>query len=495
MRILFLMRNPVYVNHYEGTLRMLAERGHRIFIGSRRKKARDPIDRSLSASLARLCVDCPQISLHSFPLRKDEWAPLSDTARALRSYCRYVHPRYRSAHALRDRAAQQVVRLSGIRRLPRGRLAARVVSGAAWAVERLIPSDPAIERAIDAFAPDVLAVTPLIDYNSYQPEYVKAAVRLGIPTVWCVASWDNLTNKELVSTVPDRVLVWNEAQRREAVELQGVPADRVVVTGAQTFDPWFTMTTSLTHEAFTDRVGLPRGPFLLYLCSSSFIAPKEGRFVKRWLSRIRKSQDPALRECGVLIRPHPAHASQWASVALDDSRVAVWPRAGDFPVEADAKQRYFDSLFHASAVVGINSSGLIEAGIVGRRSFTLLLPQFARSQEGTLHFDHLTSYGFLTVATSWTQHLKHLEDVLAGQAEIQEQLRRRMLAFVRSGDMSQASTPRVAAAIEEAALLKRRSPAAHSPPDLVLRMLAPLAERAAHGREEQRRVREAVEAR
>ena len=435
MRILFLMRNAAYVNHYQSTLRLLADRGHRILIGSRRTKTPEPVDRSLSASMDRLCRECPQISLHSFPLRKDQWGPLADTARALRSYCRYLHPRYQSAHSLRDRAAQQVARLSGIRRLPRGQVAGRAVSAAAGAIERLIPSDPVIEQAIEAVSPDVVAVTPLIDYNSYQPEYVKAAVRLGIPTVWCVASWDNLSNKEIVSIVPDRVLVWNDAQRREAIELQGVSADRVVVTGAQTFDPWFTMAPSMTHDAFTDLVGLPRGAFLLYVCSSSFIAPREVRFVEKWLSRIRKSQHPAIRQCGVLIRPHPAHASQWAAVELNDSRVAVWPRTGDFPVEADAKQRYFDSLFHASAVVGINSSGLIEAGIVGRRSFTLLAPQFARSQEGTLHFEHLKSYGFLTVATSWSEHLKDLEDALSGAAGVDEQLRRRMLAFGTAGDV------------------------------------------------------------
>lgn len=495
MRILFLMRNPVYVNHYQGTLRVLAERGHDVVIGSRRKRARDLIDQPLSASMERLCREYPQISLHSFPLRKDTWAPLADVARALRTYCRYVHPRYRAAHALRERAAQQVARLSGIRWLPKDRVSAAVLSAIARAVEHLVPTDPSIEKAIEAHAPDVVAITPLIDYNSYQPDYMKAAVRMGIPTVWCVASWDNLTNKGLVSTMPDRVLVWNDAQRREALELQGVPAERVVVTGAQTFDPWFTMAPSTSGDAFARQVGLPPGPFLLYVCSSSFIAPREARFVRRWLARIRKSAEPALRDCNVLIRPHPAHAGQWATAELEDPRVAVWPKGSDFPVEDESKQRYFDSLFHAAAVVGINSSGLIEAGIVGRRCFTLLAPEFARTQEGTLHFEHLISHGFLTVAASWTEHVKQLEDALGGTALVDSQRRERMLAFVRPGDPGQARTPLVADAIEAVGRLGRRPETRERIPGFVVRLLAALAKSAARRRDEQRLLEGSTESR
>ena len=54
-----------------------------------------------------------------------------------------------------------------------------------------------------------------------------------------VGSWDHLTTKGLIHEVPDRVLVWNEAQKQEAIALHGVPAERVLVTGAQAYDHWF----------------------------------------------------------------------------------------------------------------------------------------------------------------------------------------------------------------------------------------------------------------
>jgi hypothetical protein len=332
--------------------------------------------------------------------------------------------------------------------------------------------------------------TPLVDFNSYQPDYIAAAARLGIPTAWCVASWDNLSNKGIVSRIPDRVLVWNEAQRREAIELQGVPAGRVVVTGAQTFDPWFELSPSMSRDALTDVVGLPRGPFLLYCCSSLFVAPDEVTFIRQWLARMRTSSHDLLRTCGVLVRPHPGNAAQWESVELGDARVSVWPRGGDLPLEADAKQRYFDSLFHAEAVVGVNSSSMIEAGIVGRRCFTLLAPEFAHSQRGTLHFEYLTSYGFVTPADTWNEHLAHLEGALRGDAMVDDGRRRRMMAFVRPGRVDEPSTSRLVAAIEEVAARHRAAPR-RAAPALVQWTLLPLATVAARRRDAAQAVRRA----
>ena len=91
-----------------------------------------------------------------------------------------------------------------------------------------------------------MLVTPLVDPGSHECDYMKTAKKLGIRTGVCVASWDNLSLKGLMRYVPDRVFVWNAIQRQEAVELHGIPEDRVVLTGAQKFDEWFERRPSTT---------------------------------------------------------------------------------------------------------------------------------------------------------------------------------------------------------------------------------------------------------
>src|SRR5581483_2349612 len=151
---------------------------------------------------------------------------------------------------------------------PNAALSDRVIRAAAR-LEHAIPTSPEIDRYIRDRKPDVVVATPVVNRASTQVDLLKSARRLGIPAATLVASWDNLTNKGLLKWVPERVFVWNEQQRREAIELHGIPPDRVVATGAPLFDRWFERRPSTDRAEFLGRVGLdPATPYVLYTCSN-----------------------------------------------------------------------------------------------------------------------------------------------------------------------------------------------------------------------------------
>jgi hypothetical protein len=68
----------------------------------------------------------------------------------------------------------------------------------------------------------VVLVTPLVELGSDQPDWIKSARALGIPVGFPVFSWDNLTTKGVLHVQPDRLFVWNDIQRREAIEYHNV---------------------------------------------------------------------------------------------------------------------------------------------------------------------------------------------------------------------------------------------------------------------------------
>ena len=175
-----------------------------------------------------------------------------------------------------------------------------------------------IEAFIAAQAPDVVLITPLVDIGSPQLDHFAAARRLGLRTVLPVGSWDHLSSKALLRAVPDRVLVWNETQRAEAVELHGVPADRVVVTGAQCYDQWFDRAPSRAcRRSATASVCGPDRPFVLYVCSSLFRGTTiEPAFAERWIQAVRGSADPRLKDIGILVRPHPGAARRVEAASI-----------------------------------------------------------------------------------------------------------------------------------------------------------------------------------
>jgi len=458
MRILFVMRHAGYVRNFESTLRMLCDRGHRVHLalqGKPRIAQLDPHD------IARqLSEQYGNFTYGEAPARADGLGLVGRELRLALDYLRYQRPEYRDAPKLRERARREApewVLQSVQRGLGRTALGRRVLAAWLCALDRAIGRSPDVDAFIRKTRPDVLAVTPLIEPGASQVDYVRSAHALGVRSMLCVASWDNLTNKGLIHGPLDLVAVWNEAMQREAIELHGISDDRVIVTGAAAFDHWFDWRPAETREAFCARVGLPADrPYLLYLCSSAFVAPKEEVFVRSWIDRIRRSSDPGLREAGVLVRPHPQCADRWhAADFTSSSPVVIWPPAGAAPVDEQSRREYFDSIHHSAAVVGINTTAQIETAIVGRPVYTVLAPEYRDTQEGTLHFRHLRDVngGLVQVAEDIEEHLAHLAAAVAAPQAEHPQCRRFVEAFVRPYGIDVPATPKLVDAFERLARL------------------------------------------
>jgi len=466
MKLLFLMDSPEYLRFYDSAIEELASRGHSVAIAVNSGRARKPVGLDgLQRYADRVRV------LGVVPQHEGRWASVATGVRATMDFVRFLHPRFAGAHALRARIKRKV--------LPRAyhwldaipRLSPWVVR--AWqrglmALERAIPVCEPMTALLRAEAPDVLIVSPLVAAASEQVDWVKAAQAAGVRTAVAIASWDNLTNKGLLRIEPDQVIVWNEAQKREAHEYHYIPEAKIAVTGAQLFDRWFDGGVTRDRAVFCERVGLPDdGPFVLFTGSSSFISESaaEVAFVRRWVEALRTSGDPALTGVNVLMRPHPYNCHRWESDPLADLRgVAVFPRTGYNPVDAANRADFFDSLFHAAAVVGINTSAMIEAAIVGRPVLSLLAPEFAGTQEGTIHFHHLLPEhgGFLRIASALDEHVAQLADRLRSPAASRAETDRFVASFIRPHGVDRPATPVFADVIER--LAARPAPAPRPAP-------------------------------
>ena len=293
----------------------------------------------------------------------------------------------------------------------------RLIRGGLALTDASVPVSGEVQDYLAEQAPDAVVITPLVEPGSQQLEYLRAAKQRGIPSCLCVASWDNLTTKGLIHEVPDVVTVWNEEQKQEAIELHGVPAERVTVTGAAAYDHWFSWQPSTTRDEFCAKVGLdPARPFILYLGSSGFIAPDEAAFLADWISELR---DRDFAELQVLARPHPTNPliggrpSQLALAAIED--LHLYPPAGANPTDAESRSDYFDSVYWCSAAAGVNTSAFLESALLGRPVHTILSERYADTQKGTLHFHRLLSAGggLLDVAADFDEHAAKLREALA----------------------------------------------------------------------------------
>lgn len=448
MKIFFLLKNSGYLRNYTSVVRLLAARGHLVqlcFLKIDEIYPQSAIDKEL--------MDVSGVSYIISPKRNWLWRRPAEFIRVLQTYLRFLDPYYKDAHKLRSRAAALVPGpVRWLVDLIVGRTGQNKWSAINFLknIEKAIPLNPFIVDFFKSDRPDVFLVTPLIDLRGTQIDWLKCAKAMDIKSGLCVASWDNLTNKGLIQTEPDKVFVWNKIQQEEAVELHHIDPSKIVITGAQCYDRLFARRPSTSREEFRKAVGLSEnGLFILYLCSSGFIAPHEVDFVAKWIGRLRRSADPQLNRIGVLVRPHPQNADQWRNVDFSDhENVAIFPREGANPIHGNSLKDFFDSIYHSVATVGINTSPMIESGILNKPVLTVLTPQFRDTQNGTIHFHHLVNGGLLKISHDLDDHLDQLSRVLAGRESYQARIKHFIQNFVRPHGLDTECTPIFVEAIE-----------------------------------------------
>ncbi len=447
MRLLVFPKQSRLLRHHDEVLLELAVRGHEIEIAFERsidEHAPEPLAgvRGIAEVVYDEGFDAEQArALRLVRLAGDYLrflAPPLDVASANRTRVldRFVATLSNGTAGLDPRWPDPIVRPSS-RQLAHARSSIR-------AIESLLPPDPGVLRFIAEREPDAVLVTPLVTMGSAQTEIVKASRALGVPCGLLVFSWDNLTNKGVMAAVPDRVFVWNELQKREAVELHGVPADAVVVTGAPRFDAFFQLWPSVSRQELCARYGFdPQLPLLLYLGSAPHISADERPVVERWLAALRSAQDERLARANVLVRPHPRRRliwNDWEGAA----GVAVSEKPG---LRGD--QALYDQLHHAAAAIALNTSAELEAAIAGTPVLTFEAGESAPGQRGTAHFYYLLAEngGVVRHAETLEEHVADVTRAVSGEVDAAG-LRAFVESFVRPRGIDRPAVPILADEIE-----------------------------------------------
>lgn len=89
----------------------------------------------------------------------------------------------------------------------------------------------------------------------------STAKKLGIPVIGALRSWDNL--HQGLKIYPDKLLVWNEVNKQEAIELMGIEESKIAIIGACQFDVYFDPKLILNKEELCSKYNLnPNKPII-----------------------------------------------------------------------------------------------------------------------------------------------------------------------------------------------------------------------------------------
>jgi hypothetical protein len=397
---------------HQPLLRVLAERGHHVTIVFT-ARARFPVELH-----DKIKCDVPGVSIAGvFPERSGAWAACVRVLLGVFSLGLLAH-RFRSGRDVPPwlaRYAQTVLPRRRVRWLMlRNHDTAQLLSHAARAVARLIPSSEAARQLVLDQRPDVVTILPddeavaAVESAGAQLDLIGAAESLGVPVI-AAAGASELQVQPIAMSRARVMCVWGDEQRRAAIAL-GVPAKRIVVTGALPLDRALSEEPVVDEPTFREMLGLPMDrPFVFFAGSSGLMSEpaEEVELICAWVRSLRTSADPLLRQLAVLIRPSPLGISRWRQVENDiGGGVVVCPRTFERSGELDAVL-LAESVRFAALTIGADPLTLLMAAGLGRPAALILPPRFAKGGDA-IPLAYLT-----TTEGSTVRHTPTLADLSA----------------------------------------------------------------------------------
>lgn len=295
-------------------------------------------------------------------------------------------------------------------------------------VEVLTPAPGPIIGHLMEFKPDVVVVSPVnLRYSSAELEYLKAATELKIPTILPMTSWDNITAKGLYHIWPDRFLLWNSVQVEQIFEHQGVPPERTRIIGATTMDQWCPPPPPTPRKNFCQTYNLRvEDPIISYFGGSSIATwGDESRLVYELRKVLDGSGDERLRKTQIIVRPHPRYYQKYEKIDLRDVHIIPQGKFGWNPKEFP--QIFYDTMYHSLAIVGVNTSAMLDALVIDRPVISILTDYYTHSQADTYHFPELINSGAIYI-----KNLDEIENTLIDIFDGRNGLQRERKQFVSS---------------------------------------------------------------
>ena len=318
--------------------------------------------------------------------------------------------RIRRAEAVR----QKTIRWIRAKHLIAGALAPSMTRAATRyaAIDRRISHQWA-DRLFDRYRPALLvSSSPGLIYA--EVPLLRTAVRRRVRAVAIDPSWDNFTNKLLPVRRVDRLIVWNELMKQQAVELHGYAPEEVRIAGAAQWDPYFRIGAGLTREAFFRRIGADSTRKLITLTTTPRPLYSHHDHVLRVM--VRALTDGVWRhDAQILVRLHPrdeldAYAAfQGVPHVIIEKPFRPTVTAGDglaIDVTADNQQHLADTMRYSDVVVNVASTIAIEAAIVDTPIVNIAFDgdqpsewtRSARRYYRFTHYTHITRHGAVRVA-------------------------------------------------------------------------------------------------
>jgi hypothetical protein len=267
---------------------------------------------------------------------------------------------------------------------------------------------------------------------------LRAARRRGIPVMAVDLSWDHLTLKGHTMQRMDRLVVWNDHLRREAISYHGYAPAQLRVSGVPQFDHYFRREGLVSREAFFARIGAdPARKLVTFATVPQSRHPYQAAIVAEIAAAGRDGKLGV--PVTVLVRLHPQDTTEAYAALQGAPHVIVekpfTPSEHDpYGIEPSADDRVHqaNTLEHSDVVINMASTISIEACIFDTPVVNFSyegttpppLPLAARRYYFYEHYKRIVAAGAVKVAEDMPSLLAAIGRYLASPEEDRDGRRR-----------------------------------------------------------------------
>lgn len=387
-RCLFILRSPFFLKNFDDVLLDLQSKGIDVDILFSSRKFSE--QESLLINSLREKGYEKEIRFH--PIIGSRWFNKMLNLMSILESIRYLNSKYDSAPMLRNRGLRKLsefgLNFGLLLKSKRLRNSDFLVSKLAKFCQNfyLLKTPHFILETVASY--DTIVVSPLTPIGSEQVFYGSAALQLDKSFVYALYSWDNLTNKGFIKPLPNQILIWNKWHLDELNRFQNINQDNctdIRIVGSPGYEKW--IKARQTKGRYKKRVSRLRIE-ILWLASSGFIS-KKNQDLEECLKLVSLLRDLKVF-FAIKVRVHPQHAALWKSLDTNS-----WPEIelieanGEIPLGLEAETLFVEQVYNSDFIIGINTSAMVEALILGKKVIAVKSRATFNYQLGTIHFRQL----------------------------------------------------------------------------------------------------------
>jgi CDP-glycerol glycerophosphotransferase (TagB/SpsB family) len=227
-----------------------------------------------------------------------------------------------------------------------------------------------VEQILREHQPALLFATHASSY--FEESLLHAAMRLEVPTIFMVLSWDHLSSKVVLGSTYASLLVWNEVTKAEILRTTlAYSSDQIKVVGVPQFD-CYAERPRLSYAEWCSKYGLDaRRRTILFSTMPQVRHNQQHIVIERLAAAIGRDLPSDLQ---VLIKCHPFDNTDKYD-ALLDGRYPLGICRSTLPADAEqeewfpsAEEMYIsrDALYFCSLNINIFSTVTLEAAFLDK---------------------------------------------------------------------------------------------------------------------------------